>query len=581
MAAPSADTLVEAFGIPRAYAGHTRDVRDFGAKGNGTSDDGTKFQAAVDSLVTTGGVVWVPPDRKYAIGTTVLVKSRLPIWIVSGMSGSGWGGDQVPAGTAKGVIKPLSGVTNIFEWDYVTAETDLSNTGGGGIRGLRFVNYDSTGRDVDFTSAVFVDAAGYFTAEDCNFAWLNASAIKCDQSTILEIRDCKIYRCGGTSKPTILAGDATNFCGLYMYDTFVETCYLAPYVKVAAASTASIHDCYFEATTSIADTNRAFVHGDTGTVAVFDSTFNANSATAVTCTQNFDSVYGCRFANTGTPMLSMSGQFSQLGDTRFVGGGQTGNAVLMSGISATAKNVLLYASGNLACTNQHAKVEAVTIDNSTTTQTANIKIYSGAVLNCTVDGQTANAAKGIQITDAQSRIIGNEVRGLNNATGIETSATGPAVVMGNYCHTLNGGVEFVSGAATDVFDGNAGQNTATELTIASGAITKLRYKKLHTVDTEADGASDDLNTINGVVAGDRFILRAENDGRSVVFKDGTGNIECAGGADLTLDNTLDYAECLYNGTKVIITLHDGGAWITPAERQRWNRSYIYNEMLAA
>lgn len=77
-----------------------------------------------------------------------------------------------------------------------------------------------------------------------------------------------------------------------------------------------------------------------------------------------------------------------------------------------------------------------------------------------------------------------------------------------------------------------------ELTIASGAITPLGAGTIP-VDTESDGGSDDLDTITAtnIEDGEIVILKAADDARTVVVKDGTGNIAC--GSDQTLDNTLD------------------------------------------
>lgn len=83
-----------------------------------------------------------------------------------------------------------------------------------------------------------------------------------------------------------------------------------------------------------------------------------------------------------------------------------------------------------------------------------------------------------------------------------------------------------------------------ELTIAAGVITITGG--YHNIDTEADAASDDLDTINGGADGDRLVIRANNAGRTVVVKDGTGNIQCAG--DFSLDNTQDTMELIYDGT---------------------------------
>lgn len=84
-----------------------------------------------------------------------------------------------------------------------------------------------------------------------------------------------------------------------------------------------------------------------------------------------------------------------------------------------------------------------------------------------------------------------------------------------------------------------------ELTIASGIITVTGVK--HTIDTEADAASDDLVTINGGSDGQVLFVRANNDARTVVIKHNTGNIYCTGLADITLDNYSDTIALDYSG----------------------------------
>lgn len=83
------------------------------------------------------------------------------------------------------------------------------------------------------------------------------------------------------------------------------------------------------------------------------------------------------------------------------------------------------------------------------------------------------------------------------------------------------------------------------LTIASGAITVTN--PYHAIDTEAAAATDDLTTINGTVqAGQILVLRTVNSGRDVTVKDGTGNIQLAGG-DRVLDNIKDKLTLIWDG----------------------------------
>lgn len=104
------------------------------------------------------------------------------------------------------------------------------------------------------------------------------------------------------------------------------------------------------------------------------------------------------------------------------------------------------------------------------------------------------------------------------------------------------------GLQTDgILTGNGGisHGSPTELTIdASGIITVT--KGYHRVDTFADAATDDLVTINDGVDGELLVLRAENDARTVVLKDGGGNLALAG--DFSLDNVHDTISLIYDAT---------------------------------
>lgn len=95
-----------------------------------------------------------------------------------------------------------------------------------------------------------------------------------------------------------------------------------------------------------------------------------------------------------------------------------------------------------------------------------------------------------------------------------------------------------------------------ELTIAAGVITITT--SAHTVDTQSDAASDDLDTVNGGQLGQTLILTAANSARTVVCKDGTGNLKLAG--DMSLDNAEDTLCLVWNGSSWLeISRSDNGA----------------------
>ena len=85
-----------------------------------------------------------------------------------------------------------------------------------------------------------------------------------------------------------------------------------------------------------------------------------------------------------------------------------------------------------------------------------------------------------------------------------------------------------------------------EVTIASGAISISRGS--HPVDTEANASSDDLDTISvdGIPNGKRLTIYPADGARTIVAKDGTGNLLLAG--DFTMDNKNDVLTLIKRGT---------------------------------
>lgn len=107
--------------------------------------------------------------------------------------------------------------------------------------------------------------------------------------------------------------------------------------------------------------------------------------------------------------------------------------------------------------------------------------------------------------------------------------------------------------------GGLSLGSPTELTVdISGVVTIT--KGYHRIDTYLDAASSDLVTINGGVDGEKLTIRAEDSTRTVVAKDGTGNLALAG--DCTLDNVEDTLTLIYDATLVKwleISRSDNGA----------------------
>lgn len=122
---------------------------------------------------------------------------------------------------------------------------------------------------------------------------------------------------------------------------------------------------------------------------------------------------------------------------------------------------------------------------------------------------------------------------------------------------------------------------ATEKTIASGAITV--DQNYHTVDTQSDASTDDLDTItkqSDMDDGFILVLVPEHTDRTVVIKHNTGNILTEGDADISLDDTGDVVVLMYRsalskwvqiggdlGTGAIVGGHIAANAVTSAKLQ--------------
>ena len=137
------------------------------------------------------------------------------------------------------------------------------------------------------------------------------------------------------------------------------------------------------------------------------------------------------------------------------------------------------------------------------------------------------------------------LNGGNGDNDTKIGSTGTDTMI--FCDAGNDrvGIKEASPSGTLQVGGTLVCGTGGELTISSDVIAVTH--SFHTVDTEGDVSSDDIDTINGgVAAGQILTITANNTARSVVAKDGTGNLKLAG--DFTMDNTEDTLMLVYDGS---------------------------------
>lgn len=195
-----------------------------------------------------------------------------------------------------------------------------------------------------------------------------------------------------------------------------------------------------------------------------------------------------------------------------------------------------------------------------------ISINGGRIANCTQHGIHGNAGVGAN-TSAHVKVSGTRISNITSRAitlsavasydidaDIHTAAQG-VNVAGTTAHSRIRGkmisvtTPLVRAGSDTVLDWRVESTTAIgfstrELTIASGAISI--FADWHWVDTEADAASDDLDTINGGWEGRIVTLKASNNSRDVVLIDASGNLSLNG--NFTMNNAADSITLQYIGS---------------------------------
>ena len=227
-------------------------------------------------------------------------------------------------------------------------------------------------------------------------------------------------------------------------------------------------------------------------------------------------------------------------------------------------------------------LQAVLVSDGYTTFTAwvratsgNLGINAASLSEFYVDGVSQSGAYEVEPADGwvHVRMVLTNALGYNNSfpflystsgdtfeiacAGVYTGKvdvglhTSPLISQNTQEYAQKSGSETVTGdwtfSGTSTFTGDNDSNSLaigdeSELTIATGAVTAT--SNFHIIDTESDAASDDLDTISGGRVGQILVITAANDARTVVAKDGTGNLDLAG--DFSMDNTQDTLTLIYS-----------------------------------
>ena len=421
-------------------AGHPSPAPEwFGAKGDGT--EAAKYiQDAVNSVTTSGGVVYFSPSGRYLVSSSITVSSLHPVSLVSNMSGAVYEPAHRPPGIIVG--KSMPSVIKYTAPD--PGKRALS--GGGSIKGINF--YDATGSGemqgrYVVTSILELNDFNFSSVEDCTFHWINGSAIQTEGFVMSSIRGVIIRYSGATKKPAInlkssrLPYAAQSFV---IADTRMEVNYGDTYISIKAnSSDGKIYACGFEAETEIAGSNHPFITNNGDRISIFGNHFNRNTGTLLSLGSGSKaSVFGNTFGGNAyaTTTVMVAGHDNTIHGNYFAGSRTSLDVDISGGSNALTGNTFYY-SGGVRVTGPNNTItgnsfRALTMNDATIgywlSSSGDYNVISANSFSN--QGGTVFMMGALKVAGIFPVITGNSFRNIIGRTAIRNES-GSAVIVGN------------------------------------------------------------------------------------------------------------------------------------------------------
>ena len=222
------------------------DVRDFGAKGDGVSDDSAAIQAAVNALGTAGGVVFFPADKTYLLGSAPI---QLPRGITGSLVLSGYGANiKLSSGAPR--FTDLHKIADQDTFQNITLEgfhIDANNIGGRNhvvigtyINGAQIRNINIEHITVRDITAVNIPTDPTLASHRTGI-WLSTYQQNHGEATQNVLRDIHIKNVrleGGNAGILIIGtgGQGTGNYNILVDDVSIENCWHSTMIEPTAFS---------------------------------------------------------------------------------------------------------------------------------------------------------------------------------------------------------------------------------------------------------------------------------------------------------------------------------------------------------
>lgn len=276
---------------------HYISVKDFGAVGDGVTDDASAIQDALDSLRQTGGIIFFPKGT-YLITEAVIFYSNQTLWFESGA-----------------VLKQGAAINNLLHsycessWTAYTGTHDCLIYGGTFDGGAYTENNTLVGiahcKNITFERCSFKNAYGTWHNLEINSSY-NIKVINCDFEGSRKTGDHgELIQIDAAGSSMVYPWSGTNYDGTVCKYIDIEGCIfhddtVSPAIgnhSDHAHSFVRIHDCIFDGF-GLAAIEFA---SDISDVDIHDNTFNSCSK-GIGASDTGYYVYNNRFVSVTTPI---------------------------------------------------------------------------------------------------------------------------------------------------------------------------------------------------------------------------------------------------------------------------------------
>ena len=499
-------------------------VRDYGAIGDGVTDDSAAFTAAV------------------AVGTAV----------------------YVPAGTYLTGSFNLDGIVLFGEgtvkWKTSATQNWITLTNGGSLKDLSF-DGNAANQSHAGPTGINVLTSPSTAIQGCDFSNFRKYIILTDEdngSMYGRVTNCRFHDSGTIANANAISIRSSNWIvsGNHFEGGWGSDAHMVRTGNFTASTVpvenTVINGNFFTNTPYSGVVLELYSQHTSITGNTFDTMQQAIKMETAGSTVLYTAITGNTFQN-----ITITTAFNFQGDYVVF----SGNTVINStgGIDAGDNSVV---SNNVLINVGDATHGSIVQDSSF----SGVVITGNLILNAPYDGITASGGSGvisgnriktttrraININGDKHSVTGNYIEGTVDGI-VVNSGTSDSVFTGNVVLTAsNDAYSYAKNDdfKTNYFDwaSNVGSlGTVFSYTIATGAIIIGRSDKFVSVDTEAAAATDDLDTITAANAyiGQIITLRSVSAARVVTAKDGT-NLKLAG--DFVMDATEDSLTLLWHGT---------------------------------